>query len=380
MTKKERKHTPKCEGRFGELRGLFYETAREIRRIKQDPLWPIVTQADITDFLDLAWGGGFEPITLFDVTDPYFLNRRDTLRGDPLVGNRENFGIALIPFIFEAMRETLYENVGKAIDLTERLRTREDRVLLLLETEDLTNRPFDKLELLQNGDLVEEILKPICNRDFTITQNSVYPTLLERYARLYVVEGDIDRLNLFHMGVVSLDRELGMSLHKVMVPTLGGHKGDKYVPLSGYHLRAEFGTGPNTTRNLISSAPYRVELYKKQNHGGDIPVFGMNFYLRHPDIMVVSQIQDIRGSKVPEGTTDGLCSLVVAEKIAAMLGLKQILTYTHRNNPVLYLYPGEGKLMSILRINFDEAARTLGWKSITEEGKNGEIMGYRRKI
>mgnify|MGYP001619902191 CR=1 FL=1 len=171
-------------------------------------------------------------------------------------------------------------------------------------------------------------------------------------------------------------------MRSVMVPTVKNHKGDKHITLTGYSLRAEFGTGPNTSKTLISSAPYRLELYKreKNEHDEGKPVFGMNFYLKHPDTMVVSQIQDIRGARVPEGTTDGLCGLTLAEKVARLLKLKQVITYNHNTNPVNYLYPGDGKLMSVLKINFDEAARTLGWEPMILGSKNGQIEGYKRDI
>ncbi|MBI4159171.1 hypothetical protein HY500_02840 [Candidatus Woesearchaeota archaeon] len=381
MAKKERKHAPKCEGRFGELRGVFYETAREMRALQKDPLWSIVTGQDLTDFIEFAWGGGIESTFLFDAIDPYFMNKRDELRGDPLAGDVENFELALIPFIHEAIRETLYENVQKARSLIQSIQAGGDNDLALLETEELTHTPIEELERLSKTDLCVTILEPIAERDFTITQNSVYPTLLERYARLYLEQGDIDKLNLMHRGVDSLDRELGISMHKILVPTVRKDTRAEYASLSGYSLKAEFGTGPNTSRTLISSAPYRIELYKKGKDGSkdEIPVFGMNFYLRHPDLMVISQIQDIRGARVPEGTTDGLCGLILAEKIAKLLNLKGVVTYNHRTNPVLYIYSGEEKLASVLKINFDEAARRLLWEPISHDGRN-HVIGYKRTI
>ena len=60
------------------------------------------------------------------------------------------------------------------------------------------------------------------------------------------------------------------------------------------------------------------------------------------------------------------------------MGFKEILTYTHRNNPITIHYPRDPKLSSILSINFDDAARCLGWEPI--RGNNEEIVGYRKDM
>ncbi|MBS3153519.1 hypothetical protein J4426_03075 [Candidatus Woesearchaeota archaeon] len=381
MAKKTRQGPPKCEGRFGELRGLCYLTAREMKDLYDDPLWTVVTNDDLHEFVDMALDPR-ETVHLYDAQDPYFGNKRDELRGDPLVGNSDNFELALVPFIFEGMRETLKESVDKARELRETVTNIKSREAHLDELSDLTKQPKEWLASTTIGNIIDDYLDPIAGRDFTISQNSVYPTLLERYARLYLEHADVDQLNLIHRGVTSLDAELGWNMHNVMVPlSCNGKKGRKneYVPLTGYHLSAEFGTGPNTQRTLVSSSPYRLELYKSEAKGHDnLPVLGMNFYLRHPDTMVVSQIQDIRGARVPEGTTDGLCALTIAEKLALNMGFKEILTYTHRNNPITIHYPRDPKLSSILSINFDDAARCLGWEPI--RGNNEEIVGYRKDM
>ncbi len=382
MPKKSRSGPPKCEGRFGELRGLFYLTAREIRDLHDDPLWPIITDDDLKDFIDLALEPR-EAVHLYDAIDPYFGNKGDRLRGDPLVGNPDNFGLALIPFVFEGMRETLFESIQKAKALREEIKDPKTKEEHLAELAELTQQPGERLRAMSVGAVIDDLLSPIAERDFTISQNSVYPTLLERYARLYLVNSDVDQLNLIHRGVASLDRELELDMHNVMVPLKNNKAGGKkqYVSLKGYHLRAEFGTGPNTQRTLVSSSPYRIELCKSSpngNTGDDSPVLGMNFYLRHPDIIVISQIQDIRGARVPEGTTDGLCGLTIAEKLAHSVGFRKILAYTHRNNPIRIHYPNDAQLASVLKINFDDAARCLGWEPI--RGQNEEILGYRRDM
>ena len=104
MNRKERHNAPKCEGRFGELRSLFYETAREFRELYDNPLWTIRNYKDFEAFVDWLFEDDINMTSLYDVIDPYFGNKRDILRGDPLVGDPKNWKLSLIPFVFEGMR------------------------------------------------------------------------------------------------------------------------------------------------------------------------------------------------------------------------------------------------------------------------------------
>jgi len=386
---KTRKQPPKCEGRFGELRGLCYEISKELRDAKKDPLWAIVTKDDLNEFTNFGWGGGIEPLALYDAKDPYFGNKRDILRGDPLVGDIDNFTLALIPAIFEAMRGTLYKSKQEAIGLLRAIQDpEEDKELLAIRTEDLTHVPAENVErLAREGILQEDYLNPIAQRDFTITANSVDPSLLLDYARLYITNPrTLDKIRLFHRGVHSLDKELGVDMARVLVPTINNHgKKSSHVNTSGYFMKAEFGTGLNTEMSLVGDAPYRIDVYKRDNSPKGLilgnptgePVFGMSFYIKHPDVMVLSQIQDIRGARVPEGTTDGLCGLTLAEKIGSALGFREIVTYSHYTNPVRFHYPGDAQLATILNINFDQAAKILGWECIRKE-KTEQREGFRK--
>ncbi|MDP3987313.1 MAG: hypothetical protein Q8P81_03755 [Nanoarchaeota archaeon] len=357
MKSKERHSAPKCEGRFGELRAVFYETARDLREIHENPLWSVRNYQDLKDATEWILGENMEMVPLYDATDPYFGNQRDILRGDPLVGNPENWRLALTPFVFEGMREILYEAAQ------------------------------DAREKIKVGGTTPD-LERVANRDFTISQNSVYTGLLDDYARIYLNETDVDRLRLIHRGVEWLDKDLGIDMSKVMVPTKKNGQRKDYVPLSGYFMKAEFGTGLNTSRNLVSSAPYRLELHKREDacnaldalgHPLGKPVLGLSFYLKHPDTAVVYQVQDIRGERVPAETTDGLCGLTLMEKVGTLLGLKKLVTYNHNTNPVRYLYPNDRTLANVLKLNFDEAAHRLGWAPIVTH-KDGHIDGYEKSL
>ena len=368
--KKNRSHDPRCEGRFSELRGRFYEVARAIRNERKDPLWAIINYGDLSDFVERAWADGSRPIETFDVIDSYVGNRKDALRGDPLVGQPKNLALALMPFVFEALRETLLENVRKAEELTNKaLKPGYDLDSLHIELNDLTYVPIDALEQASIDQIID-ILNPIAHRDFTVTSNAIYPGLIDEFAALYVIHiSTKDKLRFFHRGVSSLDTELGIPMDKVLVPSVDRKQ---HIPLAGYFMKSEFGTGPNTTRTQVASAPYRVEVYKAPKNGPKEPttmsrlprvlgdpigahVFGMSFYLRHPNILVLNQIQEIAGAKVPSGTTDGLCGLVLIEKIARALGMQEILAYSHHTNPVRMLYPDDSQMANILKINFDES-------------------------
>ena len=54
-------------------------------------------------------------------------------------------------------------------------------------------------------------------------------------------------------------------------------------------------------------------------------MFGISFYLKHPNTMVIYQIQDITGDRVPEGTTNGLVALTLAERISQKMGFDEFL-------------------------------------------------------
>ena len=115
-------------------------------------------------------------------------------------------------------------------------------------------------------------------------------------------------------------------------------------------------------------------------HGNYIPVFGLSFFIRHPDIMVVAQIQDIRGARVPECTTLGLAALTIAERLGSVMGFKQIETYSRHNHPLLLLYPGdEERMHPIIKMNFEEPAHILKWEPLQEREK-GPILGYRKRL
>jgi len=357
MGHKERKHSPKCAGRFGELRGSFYEAARDVREMYDNPLLAIGKRADLDEVVEYNLGEDRMMAAIYDANDPYFDNRRDVLRGDPLVGEESNWVTALTPFVYEGMRETLLENVLAA---------------------------RQRMESGDNG----KSTRRIAERDFTIVENSVYPGLLDDYARLYLSDMDVDSLRPIHRGIEWLDRDLKMDMSSVMVPKHRTNGKKEYVPLSGYFMRAEFGTGQNTSRTLVSSAPYRVELFKREDETNSIdefgyprgkPVFGMSFFLKHPDTAVIYQIQDIRGDRVPEGTTDGLCALTLMEKIGCYFGFKRLQTYSYHTNPVRYLYPSDSQIANVLKINFDEAAHRLEWTPMVQD-KNGQNEGYEKEL
>ena len=390
---KSRHKSPKCEGRFSELRTALFQVADDVKDFEEDPLWSVRNRRGLEKFREIMEAGDYLPPSQYDRRDPYFGNMRDTLRGDPLVGNQANHALSLAPLIFEALRSSLKMDVERARSMVQEIDVGTLELELgILEASEITRANLDLLSRLNAGEL-RDILGMIAERDWTITANSVETAVIDDYAQLYVTHPKLlDALRLFHKGVYRLDKELGIDMANVVlprtVPLPNDHKdrknGTHLCDLKGYVLRAEFGPGMNTEGTLVASAPYRIEVYKEDReasgHGNYIPVFGMSFFIRHPDIMVVAQIQDIRGARVPECTTLGLAALTIAERLGRVMGFKQIETYSRHNHPLLLLYPGdEERMHPIIKMNFEEPAHILKWEPLQEREK-GPILGYRKRL
>jgi hypothetical protein len=314
--------------------------------------------------------------------DPYFNNTHDKLRGDPLIGKNTNIVKAMIPFVYEGMRETLFEASRKASSLQ-----REITNLQRHPQENIDDLTFDIFALTGHepelstpaGQMNATLaLQQVSERDFTNTQNSMYPGLLDEFAELYVTSiASMDRLRYFHRGDRNLQDRLDIDMSKIVIPG----KRDGRCNLTGYSIWAEFGTGPNLTRNQVASAPYRMELRKEKpelpatNQAGS-QVFGVSFYLKHPNTMVLYQIQDIRGANVPECTTDGIVALTIAERVGKALGMEKILAYSHHSNPLRIHYPNDAAVANALKMNFDEATRRLNWGKNPETGCPNEGIDH----
>jgi hypothetical protein len=320
--------------------------------------------------------------------DPYFGHTKDKIRGDPLVGNSQNVCLSMVPFVFEAMRETLIEKIKLAENYFQRLHAGEVDDDLALEISILANRENDIFNLRkpEERNAAMQFLGTVASRDYKITGNSMNTTLLHRYAALYVTKREtLDALELFHRGTEFLNDELEIDMKNFNVPALKNGSGStKYCNLGHYSFLGEFGPGPNTARNLISSAPYRVELRKLTGglYTGDEDgkqVFGMSFYLKHPNTMVIGQIQDIRGERVPDCTNNGLVALCMAERIGKEMGFDRVEAYSFHTNPARTLYPNDEIVAGLLRVNFDQAAKQLGWEK-HNGGPDGQINFFSRDL
>ncbi len=383
---------PNCVGRFPQLRDAFYKAAKEARN-ENGASWRPITFSELELFVaraeDQTHG---KDLKFLDPVDPYFNNRKDDLRCDPCVGEEENEVISLVPFAFEGLRRDLVNRISLATGFRERIArhmigltspgtahlklSNDDYELLLLQIEE---------ELLGEGTInelvgytpieVAQILSFIERKDPSITAVSMNPVLLDQYARLYATSPKVlDSLSLFHNGTDHLEQGLGIEMGLTNVP--GSSRRLPAVSLRGYRVQAEFGTGLNLAGSIVADAPYRIELHKNGDHRNNLhgeppqlPCFTTTFYLRHPDTMVVGQVQEMRGSSLPEGTTVGLTAFSLIEKIADAMGIQRVLAYGPITNPTLLSYPGDTSIKRSLRANFTDPLNRLGWTATRNRRK-----------
>ena len=419
-----RVHSPDCEGRFSEIRQLFYDAAFEWKYQKGSLLARVVTERDLKEVIEIAQRISDVPFNGLDNThprDPYFDSSVDPLRQAPSFKNFHH--LMLVPFIFEGMRESLYTSRIMAGDILTALDSVQsgnfdpsiDRVLNSVEESLEGTFSIDELAQLlqtealgflygnnQRGDRFGreqlQLLGQIAERDYTITGNSVNTIIIDAFARRHIKsESLLDNLRYFFSGTYSLDSELGVKMRDIMVPT---HDGRDVIGLGGYYVEAQFGPGQSVQRDIVSSAPYKMILFKaepgRQHYQPDgLPVMGISFFITHyegRDTMLVAQIQDMRGERVPESTTPGLVALSLAEKLGAKMGFRQVTCYSSNSfgtppnikyaHPLRYHYPQDEVLAKIIHMNYDEPAEMLHWDKIRDPSarKHGAIMGYAKRL
>ncbi len=252
----------KCEGRFNELRENLAEALELL--VSDDPSYRLIHPEDLNRVFELVETG----VGGFDPQDPYFLNRRDSLRTDPsFIGNN-------------------------------------------------------------NSSLVGVSIVPLITPDTELTRGlRVSDTLRFEYARQFVNETTAHLLGLFSgdrnydtEGVERLDLELRIKPENIIIPlngnshSTGDHKGG-YKTLAGYKLAAGFAVGPNSLGNLVYDAPYHIEVHtldakapQRAVRTLDTSVMGIGFWLNTGDEMLVAQMQATRGAKLPEGTDMGIAA------------------------------------------------------------------------
>ncbi len=396
IKKKKRHDLPNCEGRWGDIRALFYERAREIKKKYDDPLYRIITHNDVKDFIDGVSNLETKKrpelieqyLASYSLEDQFLNSNRDVFRGDPLNGDLSNIYHALIPFVYEAMRETLRSDVQKAsliFDAYKELEIMErngkvDHSLLSkvvgFSTEEL---PLDEIKEYLDM-LVEDIpingyaLDEIANRDISVTTNSMNTRLLTDFAELYVNENIASKLDYFHTGVDHLERELQIDIKTIGIPKK--KNGCEFLD-NGYYISAEFGVGPDTKGLQVGSAPYRLILFKDN----EIPVLGMSFYIGNDDSLVLYQLQEMSSNILPECVSIGDAGIALVEEVARKVGFEKIIAYSHHTNPVRFLYPGDTSVSNALKMNFDESIKRSpsNWEQIikdSNDGRNGRVDGY----
>jgi hypothetical protein len=403
-TEKKRHDLPNCEGRWGDIRALFHERARELKKEKDDPLYRIITQEDVVKFVDGVFEGvsSLEPkkrpflikqyLSGYSLKDQLLNSQRDIFRGDPLDGDLSNIYISLIPFVYEALRETLRADVKKAsllfdaykeIEIMERGGNANQDLLSKVIGFSIEDQSHEEIEEYLDM-LVEDLpingyaLSEIANRDISITTNSMNTRLLTDYAELYVDKNIASKLDYFHTGVNHLEKELGIDITSIGIPSK--KSGCEFLDHS-YYITAEFGVGPDTKGLQVGSAPYRIFLFKDD----ETPVLGMSFYIRNDNALVLYQVQEMSSNILPEGVSIGDAGIALIENIAKNIGFEQIVTYSHHRNPVRFLYPGDSTVSNALKINFDEAIKRSpsNWEQVikdADDGRHGRIDGYILKL
>ncbi|MDO8480623.1 MAG: hypothetical protein Q7S65_02270 [Nanoarchaeota archaeon] len=310
----------KCEGRFRELRVGLAEVVQLLK--SDDPDYSVVTRRDLSTIFDLVE----TDLPRFDIRDPYYENKFDALRTDPVTLRKEGElrGVGLVPLLFRDVQ------MNRAlVDTYARRFTDDDRLL-------------DKLGLFF-GDMA----------------------------------GNFE-------GVERLDLELGIDMGKVQLP---GHEGD--VRLAGYKLAAGFGIGKNAHGTLAYDAPFHIEVYKIDLAQPKLTerdparsVLGIGFWLNPNKQMLVGQVQSMRGERLPEGSYMGVVGLGIAERVARAMGMKEVVTYSAQRHPILRMYPeSSARFEADMRAYYNNSASKLGWEAITiPHAGNPTVIGYRRVL
>ncbi len=341
MGEKQRKQI-KCEGRFHELRENIAEALELL--VEEDPDYRLIHPDDLNKILDIIEGD----TPKLDAQDRYYDNKRDNLRTDPSFIGKDSpgyKGLALVP--------------------------------LVTPDSDATR-----------GLIVSNALHLLYAQQFSPNPKVVHDSLYFAGDRDYTTEG-----------VERLDLELGIRMSNIIIPVNGNGNGNgtskngnkKAIKnLSGYKLAAGFAIGPNAKNTLVYDAPYHIELHvldpkahQRAERTAYSGVMGIGFWLNKDNEMLVAQIQQMRGAKLPEGVCIGAAGLSIAEAVARAMGFSRVTTYSAKTHPQFAMHPdSESQLMGAFRLDYDRSAQKLGFEPIIrKDSTNNDVhVGYTKRL
>jgi hypothetical protein len=306
----------KCEGRFPEVRDALVEALDVL--VDNDSNYVFLRKQDLSELLDLS---DYDNLKYKDRSDPYFLSKKDCLRADPAQVFAQDPELSLVPLI---------------------------------------------------------------TTDATVAQ----PLVID-YARSFGVNSDIRENSILFCkyvqenpdGVERLDDELDIDLAKLAIPL---KESKKFSNLSGYKLTAGFGIGQNKLKSLAYDAPYHIEVHKidptkhrSAERTMDSGVLGIGFWINPNQEMLISQIQGMRGQRLPEGVSPGAAAFVIAEKVAFKMGFKSVITYTARYHPQFSAHPDSySQLAEDFNCFYDSSARLVGWEPVSRPCPQGNHENY----
>lgn len=338
---KKRRGRIKCEGRFSEIRAYIAEAIELLR--EDDPLYRFIRVDDLNSLLSFI----AQDIPKMDFFDPYYNNHRDFLRANPAL-------------IFGDSTESL---------------------------ENLANQGLALLPLIS----------PDTPGTKTLDISGVLHFL---YAKRFGASDSLaEKLGLFHgdinyttEGVERLDDELKIKTSNITIPCDGNWqtKKENSKNLAGYKLSAGFGIGPNKLRTIVFDTPYHIELHvldpkapRAAERGPDSGVMGIGFWLNPDSEMLVAQIQQMRGGRLPKDVELGMAGLCIAESVARALGLSKITTYSARTHPQFIMHPdSRAQMEGVFRRDFDGSAKILHYEPsiIKDKTNNPAHIGFRKQL
>ncbi len=323
----DRRRQIKCEGRFHELRELIAEAITAVF-LAEDPRYRFIEPADLDSLYNLIE----DDIAGKDPTDPYFGSGRDILRGDYAEATGgQNLGLGLLPLINPDTEET------KGLKL-----------------ENILHHHY-AMRCGASEETARKLLRFSGDKDYSTE------------------------------GIERLDVELGIDMGKLYVPN-NGHT----TSLKGHKLAAGFSVGPNALGTLVYDAPFHVELHmldpkahptaeRTANSG----VFGIGFWVNPGEEMLLAQIQQMRGGRLPEGMHIGTAGFVIAEAVGKALGLKTITAYSAKQHPQFIMYPDSiGQMLAGFKQDWDTSAHKLGYIPLKRDDGTGNdrIYGYKKGL
>lgn len=139
--------------------------------------------------------------------------------------------------------------------------------------------------------------------------------------------------------------------------------------MHGYGLRSSFGIGKGDNNSVVPDAPFSIDLIGRD---GKLALKVGFWYKRDPtlegnqNVMVVSQIQQPRGTLLPGHDLDsqmGIVGMEIAQIVARAMGFGTMETYSADKHPMFMQYPDRKKqFKGEFKGYYDSSAKALGFK------------------